>query len=464
MSEPRIAVIGTMGAGKSTLGGILAARLGLPLIDSDRWIEAKVGMTSGEYAARHGVEALHDLEATALETALDTPGGMVVTPAASVVDRGPLGEVLRREMTVVWLDVDADTVRGRYDTGPHRRAVLADAFTALHEARRSRFEALCHLHLDATRPPEQLAAEIIDRLGAETAKRAGSVPVFEDPEMGALIDPDATVERLAQGCEWAEGPAWVPRRGVVLWSDIPNDRVMRWSRDGGVEVERVEVEFTNGRAVDANGAVVTCSHGHRRIERWEPDGRVTPLVSHYQGRRFNSPNDIVVRSDGTIWFTDPPYGILSDREGHKSEPDLAGCFVFRFDPTSGALNVATDLLSRPNGLAFSPDESVLYVSDTGDAHNIVAFDVVGGVALHDPRVLAVIEPGVPDGFRVDETGHIFTSAGDGIHVLTPEGRRIGRIPVPEVTSNCAFGGPDGTDLFITATTSLYRVATRTRGA
>ncbi len=464
MSEPRIAVIGTMGAGKSTVGAIVAARLGLPLIDSDRWIEAKVGMSSGEYAARHGVEALHDLEATALEVALDTPGGMVVAPAASVVDRGPLGEALRREMTVVWLDVDAETVRGRYDTGDHRRAVLAGAFAALHEARRSRFEALCHLHLGATLAPEQLATDIIDRLGVATANGTGSVPVFEDPSMEALIAPDATVERLGQGCEWSEGPVWVPERGVVLWSDIPNDRVMRWSAERGVEVERVEVEFTNGRALDATGAIVTCSHGHRRIERWEQDGRVTPLVSHYQGRRFNSPNDVVVRSDGSIWFTDPPYGILSDREGHQAEPELAGCHVFRFDPASGALNMVTDLLSRPNGLAFSPDESVLYVSDTGDAHNITAFDVVGGVALHNPRVLAVVEPRAPDGFRVDETGHIFTSAGDGIHILTPQGRRIGRIPVPEVTSNCAFGGPDGTDLFITATTSLYRIATRTRSA
>jgi gluconolactonase len=464
MSEPRIAVIGTMGAGKSTVGGIVAARLGLPLIDSDRWIEAKVGMTSGEYAARHGVEALHDMEATALESALDTPGGLVVTPAASVVDRGPLGVALRRGMTVAWLDVDADTARGRSNIAGHRRAVVAETFGALHEARRSRFEALCHLHLDATRPPEQLAAEIIDRLGEGTTNGAGCVPVFEDHSLGALIDPDATVERLGQGCEWAEGPAWVPQRGVVLWSDIPNDRVMRWSAEGGVEVERVEVEFTNGRALDATGAVVTCSHGHRRLERWEPDGRVAPLVSHYQGRRLNSPNDVVVRSDGSIWFTDPPYGIQSDREGHPSEQELAGCYVFRFDPASGALSVATDLLARPNGLAFSPDESVLYVSDTGDAHHIMAFDVIGGVALHNPRVLAVIEPGVPDGFRVDRTGHIFTSSGDGIHVLTPDGRRIGRIPVPEVTSNCAFGGPDGTDLFITATTSLYRVATRTRSA
>lgn len=464
MTGPRIAIIGTMGAGKSTVGDIVASRLGLPLIDSDRWIEARVGMTSGEYAARHGVEALHDLEATVLETALGTPGGMVVTPAASVVDRGPLGEALRRGMTVVWLDADTETVRGGSGTGEHRRSVVAEAFAALHEARRGRFEALCHLQLDATRSPDQLVAMIIDRLGAGTADGTASTPVFEDPSLEALLAPGAIVERLGQGCEWSEGPAWVPQRGVVLWSDIPNDRVMRWSPDGGVEVERVAVDFTNGRAVDADSAVVTCSHGHRRIERWEPDGRVTPLVSHYQGRRLNSPNDVVVRSDGSIWFTDPPYGILSDREGHQAEPELAGCHVFRFDPTTGALSIATDLLSRPNGLAFSPDESVLYVSDTGDAHHIMAFDVVGGLALHNPRVLAVIEPGVPDGFRVDETGHIFTSAGDGIHVLTPEGRRIGRIPIPEVTSNCAFGGPDGTDLFITATTSLYRVATRTRGA
>lgn len=293
---------------------------------------------------------------------------------------------------------------------------------------------------------------------------------FEDPSLEALIAPGTAVELLGSGCVWSEGPAWLVDRRTLLWSDIPNDRVMRWTRTAGVEVERNGVEFTNGRTVDVSGGIITCSHGHRRVERWEPDGTVTPLVSHYQGRRFNSPNDVVVKSDGTIWFTDPPYGILSDREGHAAEPDLPRCYVFRYAPTTGALTAVTDVMVHPNGLAFSPDESVLYVSDTSAAtmddgyHHILAFDVVGGDALGDPTVFYVVDEGLPDGFRVDRSGHVFTSAGDGVHVLSPAGARIGKILLPEVASNCTFGGTGSGDLYITATTSVYMVHTLTSGA
>jgi len=295
-------------------------------------------------------------------------------------------------------------------------------------------------------------------------------PILEDPSFEALIDPAARIERLGGDCVWSEGPAWLPSEGSVIWSDIPNNRIMRWTEDAGVEVDRTDVEFTNGRTLDLMGRLVVCSHGHRRIERLEADGTVTALVSHYEGLRLNSPNDVVVKSDGSIWFTDPPYGILSNREGHAAEPELPGCYVFRLDPESGALTIVTDLLVHPNGLAFSVDESTLYVSDTsggGDPagnHHIMAFDVADGSTLRNPRVFAEITPGLADGFRVDRTGHVFTSAGDGIHVLSAEGRRVGRIPIPEVTSNCVFGGPDGSELFVTATTSLYRIRTKTMGA
>lgn len=289
--------------------------------------------------------------------------------------------------------------------------------------------------------------------------------IAEDAGFAALVATGSRAERLGGDCEWAEGPAWLPLEQAVIWSDIPNDRVMRWTEDGGVTVERASVEFTNGRFVDRDGSIVTCSHGYRRIERWERDGRVTPLVDSYQGRRLNSPNDVVVKSDGTVWFTDPPYGILSDREGHAAEPELPRCYVFRFDPSSGALTAATDVLEYPNGLAFSPDESILYVSDThDDRRNIVAFDVVGGASLAHPRVFADFDHGVADGFRVDFGGNVFTSAGEEIHVFAPDGRRLGRIPVGEVTSNCTFGGPNGADLFVTATSGLYRIATLTRPA
>ena len=295
-------------------------------------------------------------------------------------------------------------------------------------------------------------------------------PLMEDPSFANLIDPSAVVERLGGGCAWSEGPAWIPSQRSVIWSDIPNNRIMRWTDEGGVEVDRIGVEFTNGRTLDLEGRLVVCSHGHRRIERAEPDGTITSLATHYQGARLNSPNDVVVKSDGSIWFTDPPYGILSNREGHAAESELPGCYVFRLEPESRALAVATDLLVHPNGLAFSVDESILYISDTSGSidpagnHHIMAFDVEGGRSLTNPRVFAEVSPGLADGFRVDRTDHVFTSAEDGIHVLTPEGRRIGKIPLPEVTSNCVFGGPEGNDLFITASTSLYRVRTKTTGA
>jgi len=295
-------------------------------------------------------------------------------------------------------------------------------------------------------------------------------PLIEDPTLANLINGSATIERLGGDCLWAEGPAWLPRRNAVVWSDVRRNRIMRWTEEAGVEVERTEVEYTNGRTLDREGREVVCSQGHRRIERVEEDGTITPLVSSYQGSRLNSPNDVVVKSDGTIWFTDPPYGILTSEEGHAADPELPGCYVFRFDPVTLTLTIVTDLMVHPNGLAFSLDESVLFISDTGGAidpagnHHIMAFDVENGTQLRNPRLFAEISPGFPDGLRVDRTGHVFTSAGDGIHILTPNGRRIGKIPLPEVTSNCVFGGPDGSDLFMTATTSLYRVRTRTAKA
>ncbi len=300
----------------------------------------------------------------------------------------------------------------------------------------------------------------------------------EDPRLTELIDPSAEPERLATGCIWTEGPVHLPAghpngradEGVVLFSDIPNDRICRWSEAEGFSVWRAGAEFTNGHTLDHQGRIVSCSHGHRRIERTEPDGTVTELVATYQGRRFNSPNDLVVARDGAIWFTDPPYGIISDHEGHAAESEIGVHYVFRFEPDTGALVAVTDVLIDPNGLAFSPDESILYVADTsaarlrdqggGGEHHILAFDVVGGTALANPRRFALIEPGVPDGFRVTSRGWVVTSAGDGVHVYDPDGVRLGRIPIPEVVSNCCFGGPDGLTLYITATSSLYRVPLR----
>lgn len=302
-------------------------------------------------------------------------------------------------------------------------------------------------------------------------------PEVLDPRFAPVAQGAGTLECLCTGASWSEGPVWIRETGALLWSDIPNNRMLRWHPDQGMTVWREAVEFTNGHAREADGALLHCSHGQRAIVRTHLDAQGNALddvtvVSHYQGRRLNSPNDVVVKRDGSIWFTDPSYGILSDREGHRAESELGHHYVFRFDPTTGALRIASDCVEEPNGLAFSPDESVLYVSDTSAAlrtdgtghHHIVAFDVLGGQDLARPRVFAVIQPGLSDGFRVDVRGFVYTSSADSVQVYHPDGTRIGRIPVPEKVGNLVFGGPEGNELFICASSSLYRIRLNTRGA
>ncbi len=298
---------------------------------------------------------------------------------------------------------------------------------------------------------------------ADGAPLSGWAPVIEDAAFQPLLRPAAVMHRLATGAVWAEGPVWLPADGSVLWSDIPNDRVLRWHPESGVSVALDPAEYQNGHALDHDGSVIACSHGRRRMERMAPDGSLTPIVERYRGMRLNSPNDVVVASDGAIWFTDPPYGILSDWEGHQGESEMGTCFVFRYDPRTDDLAAMTDLVDHPNGLAFSPDESILYVSDTsprwrteaGDAFPIVAFDVLAGWTLAGPRPFWTSPMGLADGFRVDVHGNVWTSAEEGIHVVAPDGRHLGLLPVPERTSNCVFGGPHGDRLFITASSSLY---------
>lgn len=307
---------------------------------------------------------------------------------------------------------------------------------------------------------------------ADDSPLAGWAAVVDDPAFDALLRPGAVMRRLATGATWSEGPVWLPEDGSLLWSDVVNDRVLRWYPDGHASVFLDACEFHNGHTLDHDGSIIACSHGYRRIERLGRDGSVTPIVDRYQGQRLNSPNDVVVKSDGTIWFSDPPYGISSDLEGHAAVSEIGDCHVFRFDPRTGELEAATDWVDEPNGLAFSPDESILYVADTsaashrdagGGNHHIAAFDVVDGRILTNPRVFFIMDEGLADGFRVDVQGNVWTSAEDGLHVIAPDGRRLGRLPIPERTSNCVFGGPDGDRLFITASTSLYTIDVATRG-
>ena len=286
-----------------------------------------------------------------------------------------------------------------------------------------------------------------------------------DERFRQMLPEGVELERHFTGTAWAEGPVYFSDGDYVVWSDIPNDRMMRWSISEGASVFRVPAGYTNGNYRDRQGRLVSCEHGNRCISRTEADGSVVTLVDRYDGNRLNSPNDLVVKSDGTIWFTDPPYGILSDHEGHKAESELGANYVFRFDPETDELRIVGDDFDRPNGLCFSPDESILYVADSGEPRHIRAFDVVDGEHISNGRIFAVVRPGMPDGFRVDTKGNLFTSAWDGIQVYSSEGELLGKVLVPEErTANCSFGGPDKSRLFITADRSLYSIKLNVTGA
>lgn len=291
-----------------------------------------------------------------------------------------------------------------------------------------------------------------------------------DKRFWDLIVPHTEADLLYSGCRWAEGPVWFADGQFLLFNDIPNRRTLRWVPDLGVSVFRSDSNFANGNTRDREGRLVTCEHGTRRVTRTEHDGRITVIADQHQGKRLNSPNDVVVKSDGSIWFTDPTYGIMSDYEGFKSEPEQATRNVYRVDPATGAVTaVVTDFL-QPNGLAFSPDERILYVADSGASHDpdaprhIRAFDVGADGRLSGDRVAAVVDAGVPDGFRVDTNGNLWTSAGDGVHCFTAQGELLGKIRFPGPVANVTFGGPARNRLFVTANKNLWAVFVAAKGA
>ncbi|WP_436530969.1 SMP-30/gluconolactonase/LRE family protein [Actinoplanes sp. HUAS TT8] len=272
------------------------------------------------------------------------------------------------------------------------------------------------------------------------------------------VDGDFVLERLHTGCRKTEGPAYFPAGRYLIWSDIPNDRLMRWDETSGtVGVFRQNSGYANGNTVDRQGRLITCEQGNRRVTRTEHDGRVTVLADTYRGHRLNSPNDVVVRGDGTIWFTDPVYGISSDYEGHRAESEFGGaCYVFRLDPDTGDLRVVADDFSRPNGLAFSPDERLLYIADTRqEPSHIRVFEVTGYGALQGGDIFATCDFGRFDGLRADTDGRIWAAAWDGVHCFAPDGTLIGKLLTPEPVANLTFGGAQLNHLFITAGTSVY---------
>jgi gluconolactonase len=291
------------------------------------------------------------------------------------------------------------------------------------------------------------------------------------PSFQHLYLPLAAVERIATGSRWAEGPVWFGDGRYLLWSDIPNDRVMRWDEvTGQVSVFRGPSNNANGNTRDRQGRLVTCEHGGRRVTRTEYDGSITVLMDRHEGKRLNSPNDVVVKSDGSIWFTDPPFGIVGFYQGERAEQELPAN-VYRLDPETGRAEVVADDVNGPNGLAFSPDESRLYVIESrARPRNIRVFDVGSdGKRLSNGRVLVDAGEGTPDGFRVDVHGNLWCGWGmgtaelDGVRIFSPEGEAIGHIALPERCANLCFGGKHRNRLFMASCSSIYSLYVNTQG-
>ena len=281
----------------------------------------------------------------------------------------------------------------------------------------------------------------------------------------------ARVERLWTGARWSEGPAWFPAGRYLLWSDIPNNRLMRWDEtDGSVSVFRQPSNNTNGNTVDRQGRLVSCEHLTRRVTRTEHDGSITVLADRFNGKRLNSPNDVVVKTDGSVWFTDPSYGIMMDYEGDRAESEIGACHLYRIDPDTGVVSAAATDFVKPNGLAFSETEDELFVSDTGGTHDPAGpahirkftVDPVSG-HISGGEVFADCSSGFFDGFRVDTAGRIWTSAADGVHCINANGELIGKVKIPEFVGNVCFGGQKLNRLFIAGTSSLYSVYLNVNG-
>lgn len=291
-----------------------------------------------------------------------------------------------------------------------------------------------------------------------------------DQRMRHLILPGAHVEQLHSDALWAEGPVYFDNGNYLLWSDIPNNRMMQWVPELGVKVYSHQSNNSNGNTRDAQGRLVSCEHLTRSVVRIEHDGSRTVLASSYEGKPLNSPNDVVVTSDGAVWFTDPSYGIMTDYEGKRAPPEQAGCYVYRVSPKTGAVEAKIMTMRMPNGLAFSPDERTLYVADSsrshddGGYHHIMAYSVGADSLVGDGRVIISIQEGVPDGLRLDEFGNLWVSSARGIEIFAADGTPLGIIHIPETVANLTFGGPKNNRLFVTATKSLYAVFTAVRGA
>lgn len=292
-----------------------------------------------------------------------------------------------------------------------------------------------------------------------------------DRRFEALIDPDAPLRHLATGCLWAEGPVYLPAQDVLWWSDVRRNRRLRYDLgSGAVDVIDQPANFCNGHTRDDQDRVLACEHGTRSVIRFEADGSRTVLADRFQGHRLNSPNDVVVASDGAVWFTDPTYGIDTDAEGYPADSEIGASNVYRVDPVSGEVAATITDMVRPNGLAFSLDESSLYVVDTGWTHvrdgprHMRRYDTADGRVTGGGEVFATCPSGCFDGFRLDTGGRIWTSGGEGVYCYHPDGTLLGTVLLPEPSANVTFGGIDRTTLYVTATTSLYAIDVAAVGA
>jgi gluconolactonase len=286
-----------------------------------------------------------------------------------------------------------------------------------------------------------------------------------DSRFASSASGDQQLEVLYDGCRWAEGPVYVPAGRYLIWSDIPNDRLLRWDETNDVvSVFRSPAGYVNGNTLDRQGRLVSCEQGNRRVTRTEHDGSITVLASRYDGKRLNSPNDAAVKADGSVWFTDPDFGITSDYEGHRADSEIGACNVYRIAPDQGEVSLVVGGMSGPNGIVFSQDEQTMFVCDSR-TNQVRAFDVdADGQTLTHERVFASSQTGQFDNIRIDNRGQLWVGAGEeGVHCYAPDGSFIGRIRVPQIVANIRFGGPKNNRMFIAANTTLYSLVMSTTG-
>lgn len=298
-----------------------------------------------------------------------------------------------------------------------------------------------------------------------TSASAADLAADRAPEFEACVASNAKLVRLATGMKFIEGPVWLPKNGQLVFSDIPANELKAWTPGKGVETYRAPSQNANGNTLDRRGRLLTCEHSGRRVAVVGEDGVLRTLADRHEGKRFNSPNDVVVARDGTVWFTDPEYGLATDPQTKKKVgKEQTGNHVYRYDPRTGKVTLAAQGFDQPNGLAFSPDESKLYVADSGAPKHIRVFAVATDGTLSGGKVFCTLDQGVPDGIRVDRDGRVWSTAADGVHVFDAYGHRLGKILTPESPANLCFGGTNGTTLFITARTSLYSIEVKVKGA